>query len=141
MRTFLLFVASVYAFTGEEIQSKFAAWKKEHGKTYETMEALNSAMEAFASNDKIIQEHNAKELSWTLGHNEFSDMTWEQFKSTVMSEIFTNRAPANMDRVHLTDVGMPLPDAVDWVEKGAVTPVKNQKRCGSCWVSCMPPVL
>mmetsp|Transcript_2336 Transcript_2336/g.4840 ORF Transcript_2336/g.4840 Transcript_2336/m.4840 type:complete len:447 (+) Transcript_2336:64-1404(+) len=133
MRTFLLFVASVYAFTGEEIQSKFAAWKKEHGKTYETMEALNSAMEAFASNDKIIQEHNAKELSWTLGHNEFSDMTWEQFKSTVMSEIFTNRAPANMDRVHLTDVGMPLPDAVDWVEKGAVTPVKNQKRCGSCW--------
>eukprot|EP00327_Prymnesium_parvum_P030065 CAMPEP_0195565758 /NCGR_PEP_ID=MMETSP0814-20130614/660_1 /TAXON_ID=97485 /ORGANISM="Prymnesium parvum, Strain Texoma1" /LENGTH=58 /DNA_ID=CAMNT_0040700801 /DNA_START=248 /DNA_END=421 /DNA_ORIENTATION=+ len=52
-------IASAAAFSAaDEVLSKFEAWRKDHGKTYDSIEAKTAALSAFSENEKIINEHN-----------------------------------------------------------------------------------
>jgi hypothetical protein len=87
--------------------------------------------EIFRENVRKIEEHNAKKLSYELGLNEFADMTSDEFFSTRLG-FKPSKGLRNSPETafpNITDV----PDSIDWNEKGAVTAVKNQKGCGSCW--------
>ena len=90
----------------------------------------------WVDNDKYIEYINSLNKTYQLGHNQYSGMNQDEFrnfmgfKSNV--EFFRSYLRGPTKNVS-TDYVEAVPTSVDWRTKGAVTPVKDQGQCGSCW--------
>jgi len=108
----------------------FEEFKQTYGKTYSAIEETQRYT-TFVANVEMINKHNAEfeqgVHSYNLGVNQFADMTRAEWSAMYLRPMNTTR-PRN--EVVLPEVNA---GAVDWRDKGAVTPVKNQQQCGSCW--------
>ncbi|KAJ7297029.1 hypothetical protein O6H91_Y084500 [Diphasiastrum complanatum] len=136
-------VSSVVGYSPQDLQSEesllalYESWSQEHGKSYNGLEEKKQRFDIFKDNVKYIHEENSKGLSYCLGLNKFSDMSHEEFKDHYklgfkmeMSNRLQSRNGSSGFRYEKVDA---VPYKVDWRSKGAVTYVKDQGDCGSCW--------
>jgi hypothetical protein len=108
---------------------QFVNFITEHSKIYNTISTFVQRFYVFKDNMHFAEQENNKGHSYTLGPNFMADYTNAEYIDTFLNKEY------QFPRDYCKDKSLhgSFPSAVDWVDKGAVTPVKDQGQCGSCW--------
>ena len=127
----LIFAACVASATAGDWEE----YKRFFGKVYNGDDAEASHKATFESNLAVIMEQNAKNESLKFGINQFTDLTQQQFEIAaglgwIPIEKDLSSLPSLGEHTHQ---GEALASSLDWQKSGAVTAVKNQGGCASCW--------
>ncbi|KAF8404976.1 hypothetical protein HHK36_009871 [Tetracentron sinense] len=121
--------------TDEETMGIYESWLANHGKAYNALGEKERRFEIFKDNLRFIDDHNSENRTYKVGLNRFADLTNEEYRSIYLGTKTDakRRFSKTKSNRYAYRAGDSLPESVDWREKGAVAPVKDQGSCGSCW--------
>ncbi|XP_057666865.1 cathepsin L-like proteinase [Diorhabda carinulata] len=133
MKFLILFISlTVVSASDYELWQEFKVkFSKSHSLTEDKIR-----FEIFQNNLRKIEEHNAMydkgEVSYFLKITQFADWTLEEYRSMLGAHL-NGKPKVKPIKTFKHEANFNRPESIDWREKGAVLPVKNQRHCGSCW--------
>jgi C1A family cysteine protease len=115
----------------QEIQDAFKKWKEGRKRLYNNGKEEDNRLRIFADNYKMVKKMQSENRTYEVELNKFADMSTEEFASTYLGTRPPTMRSNNEQLLEATTAT--LPASVDWRTRNAVTPIKNQGSCGSCW--------
>ncbi|XP_021372663.1 putative cysteine proteinase CG12163 isoform X3 [Mizuhopecten yessoensis] len=112
---------------------KFLSFKRKHSKVYSSMAEEKKRYRIFESNMKLaakIQQTERPGSTARYGATKFADLTEKEFRQHVGYK-WDLKGNVGMQKAEIPRGT--TPEAFDWRDHNAVTEVKNQGSCGSCW--------
>jgi cathepsin L len=123
-----LFACSLAAFSEKEYQNTFTSWMQNNKRSYHHDE-FQVRYRNFKNNMDIVDANNKQNNGMTLGLNKFADLSNAEFKKFYLG----TKVTVETESVSAPTINNAFPTSLNWATKGAVTGIKNQEQCGSCW--------
>ena len=121
-----------------EIVVAFDQWKLNQKRLYSTPQEQSHRLRVFYDNYKLVEEVNAKNLSYTFGLNAFSDLSDEEFNAKYLQKPERVDTPSNeslaaenVQQIFSEKLGQQTKD-FNWCSKsGTCSAVRDQKGCAA----------
>jgi cathepsin F len=116
-----------------QLKTDFENFIMAHNKIYTSLEEKNRRFRIFASNMKKVKFlQNHEQGSAIYGATKFADLTKNEFKKKYLGLNLSLNSKKTLPMAVIPQ-NISIPNEFDWRDHDAVTPVKNQGVCGSCW--------
>ncbi|KAL6182541.1 PREDICTED: vignain [Fragaria vesca subsp. vesca] len=135
-------VAESFDYLERDLASEDSLWDlyerwRSHHTVSRSLDEKHKRFNVFKENVKHVHNSNKEDKPYKLKLNKYADMTNHEFRSAYAGSKVKHhrmlRGQRSGDGAFRYENVASVPPSVDWRKDGAVTPVKDQGQCGSCW--------